>query len=174
MRKQGIKSPAPKQIRWTPEMRDFIKNNRKKTTCLKELAVMASSHFGLAFTVSHLSNSLRDSGIRHRPLYSERIDKKDGYTWIKISITSPKRKAWKEKHRWLWEQANGPIPEGMVIIFLDRDRRNCELENLALISRAENVKLIQLGLISNDREATLTGIAIVRHLLSSENHRLCR
>lgn len=39
--------------------------------------------------------------------------------------------------RVIWELHNGPIPEGMVIIFKDRDAFNCSIENLALVTRRQ-------------------------------------
>jgi hypothetical protein len=41
------------------------------------------------------------------------------------------------KHRYVWEQANGPIPDGHNIAFRDGNRQNCDLSNLYLISREE-------------------------------------
>lgn len=62
----------------------------------------------------------------------------DGYVWMKVS--GGKRRA---KHRWVWEQAHGPIPKGMVIRFKDGDRTNCALENLFMVSQAENLRLVR-------------------------------
>lgn len=47
---------------------------------------------------------------------------------------------WVLYHRHLWEQANGPIPEGHILVFRDRDPMNCELDNLELITRSENLR----------------------------------
>jgi hypothetical protein len=44
---------------------------------------------------------------------------------------------YKAKHVWIWEQANGPVPEGHVVAFRDSDRMNICLENLMLVPRAE-------------------------------------
>ena len=57
----------------------------------------------------------------------------DGYLWIKVKDYS-KNENWTQYHRYIWEKANGPIPEGYKIIFLDGDRMNCKLENLMLVS----------------------------------------
>jgi hypothetical protein len=84
-------------------------------------------------------------------------------------MTGPKEMQWQDKHRWVWEQANGKIPEGMDIIFLDNNRLNCTLENLAMVSKAERVQLSKLKLRSDNREITLAGIAVVKHLLATHN-----
>lgn len=41
-------------------------------------------------------------------------------------------------HRMIWENANGPIPEGLVVAHLDGDASNNTLENLALMTSYEH------------------------------------
>lgn len=67
-----------------------------------------------------------------KPVGYERITD-DGYILIKVSMDCKMVL----KHRWVWEQANGPIPKGYNIMFRDGNRLNCELSNLELISRQE-------------------------------------
>ena len=45
------------------------------------------------------------------------------------------------KSRWVWEQANGPIPKGHVVILLDGDPMNCELGNLECVPRGVPARL---------------------------------
>ena len=52
---------------------------------------------------------------------------------------------YKHKHVYVWEQAHGPVPEGMIVAFIDGDKTRCELENLMLISRAELLNLNRRG-----------------------------
>jgi len=42
-------------------------------------------------------------------------------------------------HRHIWEQANGPIPKGMVVVFKNGDTSDLSIENLELITRKENM-----------------------------------
>ncbi|WP_274630847.1 HNH endonuclease signature motif containing protein [Arvimicrobium flavum] len=61
----------------------------------------------------------------------ESVDE-DGYVWIITDATNPWTGAatWRvHKHRWLWEQANGPVPEGMVLKCLDGNRQNTDPSN---------------------------------------------
>ena len=67
-----------------------------------------------------------------QPVGHERVSK-DGYIYIKVSMTEKMVL----KHRYVWEQANGPIPDGHNIAFRDGDRTNCQLDNLYLISRED-------------------------------------
>ena len=70
--------------------------------------------------------------INHKPVGSERTDL-DGYTLIKVA--EPNK--WQLKHRVIYEKAYGPIPPNMAVIFLDRNKRNFNINNLALVSREE-------------------------------------
>lgn len=71
-----------------------------------------------------------------RPIGSERITD-DGYRQRKITDTGNTVADWVEIHRLTWEEHHGPIPSGHVIVFRDRNKLNCAIENLELISRAE-------------------------------------
>lgn len=43
-------------------------------------------------------------------------------------------------HRWVWENHNGPIPEGMDIHHKDADKSNNEITNLEMLSRSDHRK----------------------------------
>lgn len=67
----------------------------------------------------------------HAPVGTERVRPTNGYVWVKIA----EPKTWRMKQLVVWEEAHGPIPKGMMIYFKDRDRTNCELDNLMLVER---------------------------------------
>ena len=56
------------------------------------------------------------------------------YQYIKI-----KDSHWELLQRYVWTKANGEIPRGSVVIFLDGNYLNCELTNLQVITRRENM-----------------------------------
>lgn len=58
----------------------------------------------------------------------------DGYTYVKIADND-----WRLKHRVVWEQFNGPIPEDYIVVFKDNNLTNFDINNLQLISKAENM-----------------------------------
>lgn len=58
----------------------------------------------------------------------------DGYTYVKIADND-----WRLKHRVIWEQVNGPIPEDHIVVFKDNNHENVDINNLELISKSENM-----------------------------------
>lgn len=83
------------------------------------------------------------------PVGTERITH-DGY--IKVKVADPR--TWKFKHHVIWEAANGPIPEGFRVIFLDNNPQNCVLENIALVPKKVHHKMIGSNMVSTNPELT--------------------
>lgn len=73
----------------------------------------------------------------HKPVGHERVTV-DGYVEVKVR-DGKKQNNFELKHRLVWEKHNGPIPKGNNIQFKDGDRQNCKIENLYMISRADQV-----------------------------------
>lgn len=68
----------------------------------------------------------------------ERLDSKDGYVIMIVAETNPWTGAKTRpvhKHRWLWEKANGGLPDGHVLKCLDGDKTNCEPSNWQAVPR---------------------------------------
>jgi len=86
----------------------------------------------------------------------------DGYIWVKIDDKpkAPKNVNWIQKHRKIWQEVNGPVPEGCLIIFLDGDHRNFDIDNLACVSKSQNARLNHSHLRHDDAELTKTGVII--------------
>ena len=61
----------------------------------------------------------------------------DGRPYKYIRIAKAK---WVLYSRYVWEQVYGKIPYGMIISFKDKNTMNCDIENLELISKGENMK----------------------------------
>jgi hypothetical protein len=69
----------------------------------------------------------------------ERICSKDGYVLLIVAETNPYTGAATRrvhKHRWLWEKANGPVPEGMRLKCLDGDKTNTDPSNWKAVPNA--------------------------------------
>lgn len=75
-----------------------------------------------------------------RKIGEERIDA-DGYVYVKVCDVGNKRQMWKLKHRLLYEQHFGIIPDGTIIRFYDNNKLNISIDNLFAVTKRENVFL---------------------------------
>lgn len=87
------------------------------------------------------------------------ITKSDGFLWKK---TGEGARDWKQLHLILWEEANGPVPDGYLVTFKDSNKQNCVLENMMLITRGENAVMNRSGLRFRTPEHTETGLLIAK------------
>ena len=73
--------------------------------------------------------------VNHKPVGSERV-LVDGY--VEVKVAEPNK--WRLKHRVVWEEAYGPIPAGHNVQFRNGNTQDVRLENLFLISKAEQMR----------------------------------
>lgn len=117
--------------------------------------------FGTNKTSFRKGNLPRNS----KPLWSERINR-SGYIEMSVPEKSPYTESpthYKPKHVWVWEQANGKVKKGHVIIFNDGDKRNMALDNLTMVSRAELLYLSRYKYadLPNELKPTMRTVAKV-------------
>lgn len=104
----------------------------------------------------------------------ERIDPKDGYVIMIVAETNPWTGAATRpvhKHRWLWEQANGPLPDGYVLKCLDGDKTNTHPSNweavprgvLARLNGGPHRKHIAYDAAPAELKPTVLAVAKLRH-----------
>ncbi len=91
------------------------------------------------------SGNFKKGGIpaNRKRLWHERLSR-DGYILISVPETNPHtgyHRRYREKHVWLWEGENGPVPEGHALVFKDGNKTNCCMDNLILVSRSELLSL---------------------------------
>jgi hypothetical protein len=135
------------------------------------------------FRASHGTQTRRShGGGRHRvPVGFER-ESKDGYLVIKVAeeATVPMSKDnWRLKHVWLWEQDNGPLPEGHMVMFADGDRRNFAKDNLVAVPTRLMAVMNNVGVEWHDRESLLAAVAIAemhveRTRIERQRPRVCK
>ena len=99
----------------------FSKGNVPWNAGTKGLVKPNSSSFVPGYTNSAVS----------RPIGTERMQ--DGYVAVKIGNPS----IWVKKHLKNWIEKYGPVPKAHYVFFKDRDKTNCELDNLVLVSASE-------------------------------------
>ena len=56
----------------------------------------------------------------------------------------PKRR-WQFEHRRVWEDVNGPIPDGWVIHHINEDKSDNRIENLCIMRRGAHASHHQRG-----------------------------
>jgi len=91
----------------------------------------------------------------YKPVGTERVN---GDNYVDIKIADPHK--WKGKHILIWEEHNGPVPKGYVVIFGDGNNRNFDINNLVLVSRQQLLIMNRYKLIQNDTDLTRTGVII--------------
>jgi len=74
-----------------------------------------------------------------KPIGTERVSK-DGYLERKVNDDLPLQRRWRAVHLIMWEAANGPLPKGHAVTFVNGDKTDIRLDNLKLIPRGELMK----------------------------------
>lgn len=171
------------RLNWTKAHVKFLKENYEKYPYWK-LAKIMSEEFNARITASSIEHKLGRLGLKKSPeaiklsqnekIRSQFYFKKGrisdnrkpvgtevesrGYIWVKVK--NPDK--WQQKHRYIWEQHHGKIPDGHAVIFLDSNKENFDIENLALITKGENGLMNTAGLRFGNAEHTKVGIQIAR------------
>lgn len=106
--------PANKGKKWHEFMSEQGRSNSSRTT----------------FKKGHQPHNTKEDG-----LITIRHDEGRDYKYIRLSVSK-----WIPLHVHTWEQSNGKVPDGYIVVFKDKNSMNCELSNLELITREENMK----------------------------------
>lgn len=97
-----------------------------------------------------------EESVNRRPVGSERLMQRDGYTYVKVA--QPDK--WRLKHHIIFEEAHGEIPSGYKVAWGDGDRTNFSADNLVLVSDRQMIVMNKMGLKSTSAEITKTGTII--------------
>lgn len=94
----------------------------------------------MPFHPNSARTQFKKGGLPHNTNYlgHERVSR-DGYVEISVAETNPHtgfERRYVFKHRWLWEQANGPLAKGMCLKCLDGNKENMDLANWEVIPRS--------------------------------------
>lgn len=133
-------------IPWTTGKKDFFKDEagRQRNTASR-------------FKVGHL-------GPGAKPIGSERLR---GNKFVEIKVAQPS--VWKRKSCWLWEQHNGPIPDGHFIIFKDGDWKNVTLDNLKLASPEDMAEIYLRPDLPEDLKQTYNAVVQLKAVIGKIN-----
>lgn len=112
-----------------------------RTGCLAEGAVRDGKRFvpwnkgkKMPFNPNSARTQFKKGDVPHtfRGAGHERVDQKDGYVIMIVDEPNPWTGAKTrpvQKHRYLWEKKNGPVPEGHRLKCLDGDKTNTDPSN---------------------------------------------
>ena len=97
------------------------------------------------------------------PAGSEYIDSRgDVYIKLETPKNDTRHGMWEKKSRWVYEQHYGKIPEGYKVAFLDADKLNFNINNLILVSNAEQGIACAKKLYSDNAELNKSGILLAK------------
>lgn len=96
------------------------------------------------------------------PVGSE-VASTEGYVVVKVADPN----VWEFKHKIVWRLEKGEIPEGKILTFLDGNKLNTNVSNLALITNDENLQMNRARLRSSEAECTKSGILVARLAVST-------
>lgn len=111
-----------------------------RTGCFAKGIVPANKGQKMRFHPNSARTQFKKGNLPHNANYlgHERISK-DGYVEISINETNPHtgfERRYVLKHRYVWEQKNGPVPDGMFLKCLDENKQNTDPSNWELLPRA--------------------------------------
>lgn len=154
--------PKPPSV-FTPEIREYIFSHHEGVPYSK-MADMVNQRFGTSiptksFRWFYQNNKLRCgvywSGKKAAP--GSVSQKKDDYQYIKMDDGR-----WRLLHHVIWERAHGPIPNGHKVTFIDGDIQNVSIDNLMVVTNAEQMILARDNLRFDDPQLNKTGILIAK------------
>lgn len=98
--------------------------------------------------------------VNHKPVGSERVDI---YGYILVKTAEPK--TWRQKQRIVWERETGEkLKSSDYVMFLDGNKLNCDIGNLAKVTRSQMARINQNHLRFDNAELTKVGITLAKLL----------
>lgn len=85
----------------------------------------------------------------------------EGYVYVKV-CDGKLNKNWKPKQQVIWEKKYGEVPKGHKVIFLDGNRFNFDINNLAIVTNGEELHINKLNLVSGNPELKKTAVLAVK------------
>ena len=164
----------PRSNRFFSEEEDLWLSEHSRDGSYLEVAAEFNRIFGQERTPNvikvHCNRELH-VGFKNRkysnvyPIGTEVV--RHGFVWVKVSNIRCEKSGkltsgvvnWRQKSHVVWEQHYGSAPpEGYTIVFLNRDTKDCSIENLYAVSPRVLREMSKKKWWSTDRELTLAAI----------------
>lgn len=124
---------------------------------------------GISFTAGGRSNETRfaPGAMPHNnvPVGTERVTD-DGIRQRKVRDDGPAHRRWKSLHSLLWQEVNGEIPAGHLVVFRDRNTQHIEIDNLELVTRAENMRRNTIHRYPPELKTTIRQLSKLKRAIS--------
>lgn len=89
----------------------------------------------------------------------------DGYSYKYIRVALGK---WVPLHIYNWEKSNGKIPGGLIVVFKSPDKMNCDISNLELITREENMRRNTIHRYPSELKFTIRKLKQLNRLINEK------
>lgn len=178
-----MSSKYVKDLKWTAEQEQFCRIHIDDFTWV-ELTTALNKEFGINRSydsvTTHCLKQMKIKKSVKRNRY--KIGRKDfnaypigtevftnGNVFVKIAndyysknttkpTASKMNKNWRKKSELVWEKSHGKVPDGKLIVFLDKNHKNCEINNLYVVDRKINFMMAKNKWYSECPELTLAAI----------------
>lgn len=154
---------------YTDEMVSFIEDNRFKLDT-RQMCKSLAINFDKKITEKTLrkyyyrhnldfkkqTTQRQNCTIKH-PIGTESKPDKNGLVRIKIND-----KQWVYKQRYIYEQHYGKIPKGYKVVFLNGDKTDYDISNLAIARGKDILYAYSKELTSTDKEITKLGLSVAQ------------
>lgn len=161
--------------KYTKKQQDFLRQGYKSKS-IQTLTMDFNAKFGEERSELSIQGALNTHGLhskrkigmhstRAKDIGFERICPNTGFIVTKVAEPSPYRGGQtrqRHKHKVVWEETHGPTPDGCRVRFLDGNKLNCAIENLALFTMIENMHLNHLGFNNAPDELRETIILVAK------------
>lgn len=171
-----------KRHRWTKEQVKYLKEIAPGKS-RKEIKELVNVKFNLNLNLSQINSAMVNNKIKtgidakfkkgckagthkrkgpSKPVGTE-MTRVDGYIKIKISEDE-----WMYKHHYVWQQYHGEFPKGYRIIFLDKNKKNFDINNLAAVSKKELLFINNKGFLKEDTDLSKVGVALAKLMIKAK------
>lgn len=160
---------------WDKEELDCLENCLNEGLSPLESSKALSNEFGREFKRSEIYSAIRryirtglrpayagEGGCNRKPIGTESIAHGE-YLSLKVGDGE-----WEFKHRALYKQYYGEIPEGYVVVFANKDRTDFSKENLIAVDKNKLKIMNKYNLLKEDIEATKTGTIIADIIIKTQ------
>lgn len=103
----------------------------------------------------------------HHPIGYERLDC-EGYLHRKITDTGHTKRDYRLVHHIAWQSVHGEIPKGCYIVFVDGNKSNFDISNLACLTKAENMKRNTIHRFSPELKEAIRLVRKLQKLIKQE------